>query len=249
MALKIYQIKLESTFLGEVAYNIFNYTSADQWLPEELVVTFLANVLTPFLGISHDGLEYTSITASDARGGPLPDYYATLQNWTGTRAGPEAPSFQAWGYFMQRGSRNVGSGGKRFGGVAENDTEGQDPVGSFLNNLTANAPFLASVLVNDGEKFPPIIYRAIDIPTGGTEQAAQVVAGQYRRLTTQNSRKKGHGNASGFTVSANDIIDFSSFTPEAGWREQPFSQWVSEGGLPFYVDGTVAGEPNVVLLP
>lgn len=241
-----YKVELQHTYYGEVGYNIFTYLSNEGFSPSVLASLFIEHVVSLAIGISNTSLEYTGVKITDWRNELAPVYWGAMTGFTGTRTGGGMPSYGAWGYFLQRGSGNVRSGGKRFGGVNEADTAGQIPQAFFVDNLEALEPRLSAVLTDGARKYYPMIYRPENPDAGVTEQAAQIVGAQYRRLTTQNSRKVGRGAAAGFNLVADQSYDLTSFAPLAGSDWVSFGDWVATGGERFYTDGVVDGEPNVV---
>ena len=242
-----YKVKLKQNYLGEVCYNIFHYFSEEDWAPEQLALSFLARVVVAMQGVSHTANSYDSVEIEDARAGVLPPYVLALSDFNGIRVGDPTPSFNAWGYFLQRGSKNMRSGGKRVSGVNEADTAGQKPATFFENNLVTPADAFSAVLTWSATyTFLPLIYRKEKLDPPAPEQGTQIISAQYRRYTSQNTRKEGRGESAGTNLVPNMSVNGIAYVPPVEARYKTFQEWVDLGGVPFYIDGAQGKNPKVL---
>lgn len=113
----------------------------------------------------------------------------SIQGDTGERVGDTLPRFNAWSFFYQRTTRATRNGAKRFGVVSENDqTNGSADMD--MQTILENTADGLSQFVNLGgiDIWKPIIAR---ISENGQEVLLEndVQDVQYRRLSTQNTRK------------------------------------------------------------
>lgn len=109
----------------------------------------------------------------------------------GGRSGEPMPSFVSMSYRLQRSTRQVKSGGKRYVGIIEEVVQGNglfpDPTfQGFIDDLAAG---LDDVLVTTSGTWSPVLVK-FDPANPGTVLADELIAGaSFVRISTQNSRK------------------------------------------------------------
>ena len=120
---------------------------------------------------------------------------------TGDVAPDTMPPFVTWAFRLNRASRSVRNGQKRIGGVPEQFVTLGVATPLALTYLEVLAPLFSAILVEPttGATFEPrILHRATAEGPGGTPPATPradyaVASSQYVSVSSQNSRKFGHG--------------------------------------------------------
>lgn len=113
----------------------------------------------------------------------------SIAGQTGARAGESLPTFNTWGFQYNRETRATRNGSKRLGLISELDCAYGTATGAMLPVLQAAANGLAQFVNLGGtEIWQPVIARLS--PDGATVLLTNdVVSVDYKRMTTQNSRK------------------------------------------------------------
>lgn len=187
----VYLLKDNQTYLGETLMNVYTYYHLEgEGGAQELAEAFEASVLPDIqaiqnIGVVHDDLNVLNYNDDE-------DFYVmTLgSSYVGGVSGEAFPRYNAWGYILNRATRQVRNGGKRYAGVSENwQTGGVANAGTALTALEALAitlgARLSDVSGNSWElKIPSFVGGpAIPIPQPISEVT-------YDKMTTQNSRKR-----------------------------------------------------------
>lgn len=108
----------------------------------------------------------------------------------GVRISTPLPPFVAWGFKLNRPTRAIRSGAKRFVGVTEGDIAGNEPDPDFLDNLQLAAEIFESTFTGAGEnRYQPQIVR-LNRETGQVVFDVGINSVSWNRITTQNSRKR-----------------------------------------------------------
>lgn len=186
----VYKLTLVAASGGTPITNVFHYRQtfglsgggvlADQFIEEifPLIQDVVSNQ-TIF-----DRVEY--LNYNDVADFGIDD---AIQGETGERIGDTLPRFNAWSFFYQRTTRATRNGAKRFGVVSENDQTNGAADMDMLVILENTADGLSQFINLGGvDIWKPIIAR---ISENGQEVLLEndVQAVQYRRLSTQNTRK------------------------------------------------------------
>lgn len=188
-----YKITLHNRYdlSGNELINVFGYH--DQLaLPApmaDLVSHFISDVLPDIAAITHENCFYYRVECEQVIGGAA--YLDTTLSPAvqGTRVGETMPKFVAWGFEYRRVNRGERSGAKRIGLISETDVDNGEAKSTFVATLTATATALGDAIqvgIVD-TWFPVILERPVPPSTSwGFHDLSGV---QYRRVTTQNSRK------------------------------------------------------------
>ena len=187
---KVYQIRLRQTMLGQNIVNIFYYKD-DETGPAvglSAVTTAFNDLVLPAVF----DIQSFEVEGVDLRtrllGGGVEDVIS-LAGQFGARVGDAQPSFNAYGFKLIRTNINIRNGSKRFAGVAEADTDGNNPTPEMDGILADVATALAETLIlTNSAELTPVIFRQdsfIDPDWFGS-----IVAGaSFQKLTSQVSRK------------------------------------------------------------
>lgn len=114
---------------------------------------------------------------------------------SGTRSGDAMPSFVAHGLQLTRGNKNTRNGSRRIPGVMEGDiTDGNNPPTPVQNGLMS--AFMSDFSYVEGANnflARPVILGRDQLGRIEPTRYSPVTGVTYKRVTTQNSRKKGRG--------------------------------------------------------
>lgn len=206
---QIVQEIIDSTDLSNPFVNVYTYDVSDI-LPSSLVALALADAFRSQVLTGTDGWEdIVRATSSTERLVVTSPFDPTVLgiNTTpvaGNRPAPSMPRFVAWGFKSERTRADIRAGFKRFGRVAEGDTNGDVPTGTFQAVLDGFADKLSAELLVDavGTEYgaAPVIVKRIKYTTEGGSEAYRlpnspleyqfmVASYSFQAITTQNSRK------------------------------------------------------------
>lgn len=182
------QLVLTSEFAGVECKNIFYYRvqtagSATDLLNEwtlELFPKIQAITSTSVTYISRNVYNLNDLTDFDER-----QFGAGTD---GDVVGDALPSFNAWGFKLNRTDRTTRNGAKRFVGVPESASNLGVHDGSLSTEIASLEFELSDLVQGAGTSvFQPIIYRSGTSTGNGVWN--DVSSASYQRITSQNSRK------------------------------------------------------------
>jgi hypothetical protein len=189
---------MRSVLGGEELLNRFYYGAAGDNTSLNAVTlaeTFFLTVVDKLLEILSQELAVTSVYAENLDDPTdFAELAVTSPGAIGERPGNYLSSFNAWGYTMGSTDRFIRTGGKRFGGVSEEDVDQGilDPNSPVYQTVIDFAGFLDTPMTDAFDPnglWQPVLYSPGNTATGGLPWWAAVEPAQYVRLTTQNTRK------------------------------------------------------------
>lgn len=186
-----YLLRDVQTLAGQECINTYYYENTnDDGTAEDLVGAFISDVLPDIQAIQHEDLVHESVDAynlSDSE-----DFYAEAlgATYNGDVGGEVMPKFVAWSYRLNRASRSVRNGHKRYAGVAEAWVADGEPAPSTGNGERAAlaATLEAELAPNEGRyelRIPKGPFSPSTIPT-----PYPIASVSFVGVTTQNSRKR-----------------------------------------------------------
>lgn len=194
-----YQLTLNQAFnttAGDLIQNVFFYENVGVAQNAELLATaFEDQVLDNIATIQSAAIKINSIQVINLDD-PL-DYFvlAPTTPAEGAVTGDCLPQFVCWSFRLNRVSRSVRNGQKRIAGVPETLQVNGVAVAGASTDLTALADAMGTNLTDvSGANYTPRIGRR---PLPGHPLSDTVLFAvrnvNYVRISTQNSRKTGHG--------------------------------------------------------
>ena len=186
----LFEIRLRQSLFEQEIVNIFYYKD-DETGPNvglsQIAIAFVADVLAVIEVMQSELLEGVDVRVRKL-GGTVEEVQ-NIDTRTGERPGEALPSFNAWGYILNRTNIDIRNGAKRFAGVAEGDVDGNFPVSAIQVDLDNIAIALQATLIlaNDAE-LTPVIYRR-DTFEDPSWFGSIVADSAFTKVTTQVSRK------------------------------------------------------------
>jgi hypothetical protein len=190
----LFKVVLTSLASGNLAnpfVNVFGYRSNLAVVNEEQALgdAFDAQMIPEIRKVTSAAMSYVRVEVYNVTNGL--GYYDKhpVPALLGLRSGDAQPNFNSWGFQYNRVNVGQRNGAKRFGLICENDTSG--PVASaamvvILDALSAKLQAALKVGIID-TWFPEILERK---PAGVYPWTSHPILGvQYKRITSQNSRK------------------------------------------------------------
>lgn len=186
----VVQITCNYTLDGEAMSNVFYYELQQDSDETEILTQFDTEVASNIRSVQSSSLSWQSIKMKNVTNNASEAELTYNPSPIGVRAGEYLPGFSAWGFKLVRSSTATNNGAKRIGGIAESDAQGNVPVAAVVPALEALGTILATpvTLPSVTGDMVPIIYR---FPTGTDPEVRNIIqSGIFKRITTQNSRKK-----------------------------------------------------------
>lgn len=192
------QIDARTMHLGRETHNVFHYRVASR--DEGITYADVANhfedwwtsKVAPIQSANAqlDLVEITNLTNGL-------DIHQSTFTTNGLLSGDDLPSFCSWGFRLIRTTRLTRHGSKRFVGVIEAQTVGNEPISTFLDELSTTAVGLKTGILVSGTTIditltPVIIGRTKNVSGVyelDTTKVNLVADAEFTALTTQNSRK------------------------------------------------------------
>jgi len=192
-------VMLQNVWYYEQIYEVPGATGAAQ-----LTDYFKTVVFPDILAVLHVDAHFAGLNVENIIPGPdnVFEIYGTT-DFPGSRTGSKMPPFAAWAFRYNRVSTDIRNGQKRFGPISETDQDAGVAQGTIVPLLNDLASSLGSPLGVFGSfsTYVPRIYRA---PTTAKTIPAKTIPAKlqlvrevgsvgFTAVTTQNSRKFGHG--------------------------------------------------------
>jgi len=160
--------------------------------PLALVQAYRDKVITPLLAVQSIALSHVQYSATNLDD---PASFGVFDLIEAGGVGSESlPPFVAWAFRLNRATRVVRNGQKRYAGVAESDQVNGEATGAALTRLNAVASALDDPLEQatpDGSWVLRIAHALGTIPETYTPYPVASVS--YSRISSQNTRKFGRG--------------------------------------------------------
>lgn len=187
------------TIQGQQIVNLYDYQQTAIYTPtgfneaDDLITAFNNQTLAVIITLQSEQVAHTLLVCGAF--GSFTDFSSQVPDSTpGEVSGGCLPSFAAWGFKLQRTTRETRHGSKRIAGVAE----------AWQQNGVADSPAATALAqvelalgtpltVDDTDIFTPVILH-LDPETHLPTVSNVVKGGLYRGITTQKSRQPGHGN-------------------------------------------------------
>lgn len=198
----VFRITSCAELFDQQVCNVFYYLVA-AWTGnvslEDVIDEFIATVLDAVNDIQSSSLVYSNVALADA----MTPSVAFEKPYTAAGAyatSPSLPSYAAFGFKLVRSTPVTRNGSKRFAGVCEDQVTGNDitslPAGSQATIEAALAANLEVTGTVDGSAtLIPVIVRFSPLDPYQVVEANPITEAQMKvAVTTQNSRKVGHGN-------------------------------------------------------
>lgn len=187
------------TMQGQQIVNVYDFQQTAIYTPvsfteaQDLVDNFVLENMPFLIAAQSEQVVHTLVVAGAY--GSFTDFgSSTVVDGTGLVTGGALPSFNAWGYKLQRTTRETRHGSKRIAGVAEAWQQNgviDTPAVTAVTNL--GEQFGVPIPVDETAIFTPVIL-SLDPVTHLPVVSNKIINGIYRGITTQKSRQPGHGS-------------------------------------------------------
>lgn len=218
----LYKVTHSMRFLGQTCLNRYYYVdSQDLGTAESLATLFAENIAPLVASIQAREVEHKAVAVEEIANG-LPGHTVLFDGLLGQRSGTTLPSHDAYGLQLLVATAYTRSGAKRIPGIREDDQNQGDVSEVWQAILDAVARVLASYLYDAVTEYFPVIIKEL---TGGWGLNA-ISSGQYKRITTQNSRKQ-YTNPGEFAVPGMGTLSYSSVTAPAATAAPDTTGWAN----------------------
>lgn len=182
----VYKILTKFDMQGQGGLNRYFYASNEAGKAKACGDVFTSLVMPAIVASVSNGLQFLRVETTEVTQENAAPHIIDLDDMVGDRSGDQLPVFNGYGYQLDSSTNSFRAGSKRIAGIAEPDQQdgvlvsGMDPI---VDNVITQ---LLGVLTNEGSNYFPVLAREV---TPTTWLVDQLVAGLYRRITTQNTRK------------------------------------------------------------
>lgn len=187
---ELFEVRVRQQFLGQELINLYYYTetaAGGNISPGDLCTAFNDDVMRDVEAVQQE--DVIGIDIRCRKFGGVSETILDISSQSGVRTGGPSPSFNAWGFILNRATIDIRNGAKRYGGLSENDTVGNDPDPAMLALLATLAGSIAATLTIPGpEDAKPVIYRR-DSFVDPDWFGGNVSGASFTKVTSQVSRK------------------------------------------------------------
>lgn len=188
----IYRIVQKYDRSGQELTNVFHFYGVNPIPPDptQVLVDAFEAVITPRIALLCGiGVTFTEIVGENLMA-LTPIVVNTLSGVIGTRPGQGAPSFVAATFRYNRATRELRSGWKRIGPMAEADMAGNVFEGEYFGIMEASAAIFEDDLLVGGDVYEPVVIRKPTAFPAATITYVNITGvTAVNRTSTQNSRK------------------------------------------------------------
>lgn len=200
----VVQIVDNQSYLLQVVQNVYEYYAYEVTgtvTLEEIGEEWKTTILPPILGVQSDDILHDVLYMKNLSNGV--DIWDETTNVSGAIVSTDqSPSFTAVGIQLLRSTALTRHGGKRIGGISDANIQGNSLIGTALTNMPAMLAAMAAELNVVGASGSANLYPVIvgRFPQGSLNAGEMdlsklnpIQGAQFKRITTQNSRKAGRG--------------------------------------------------------
>jgi hypothetical protein len=189
----VYEIKMHGVIFGQETVNTTYWGgSAPATSLSDLETGFVDTVVNAIQLLVSDQWAMIGATVTHVKGGT--DFFETPDSHLGSIGGDCLPPYAAWGFRIIRGGVGERNGYQRFAGVAESTQVNGEPTSAGLSKANAVAAAL-NAAITDGTTDYGLLIRREQIHGShlSEPQYYSISSVSFSAITTQNSRKFGHG--------------------------------------------------------
>lgn len=190
--MKLLEVRLKTTLLGQVCENVFHYQSVttEDAIVGNMATAFSLDVVPQIKAILNGGVNFNEVYVINLSNAGYS--YALPLAGTGSigTIGTCMPKFNAFGFRFFTGDSTVKRGFKRFAGVDESVSSSgvySGTINTQINNLIAA---MTDTISDAGIDFVPIVWRRPNSAADPSERLVPIITAVFSGLTTQNSRKR-----------------------------------------------------------
>lgn len=188
----IYRIVAKYDRLGQELTNVFHYFGVNPVPPDPtgvLVAQFITSVIPSMRALTSVNVEFTEVVGENLMA-LTPIVVTPLTGLFGLRTGATTPSFVAASFRYNRATRELRSGWKRIGPMAEEDIGGEIFETLYITQMDLAATVFETDLLVGGDVYEPVVIRKPTVFPATTITYVNVTSvTALNRVTTQNSRK------------------------------------------------------------
>lgn len=193
----VVELTLHGTVLGQTNLNVFAYEQTAGVGSDGaggLAAAFEDTIIPAMQAVVTENTGYQSISWVSLNG-TFQEGNLALATTIGSRPAPSLPPYAAWAFRLLRTTSESRGGYKRVAGISETDQDNGVYAGTIITQLNALATaFALQLTTTGGNEWTPVIASFILNGVPRTTPVFNPISGAiYQRISTQNSRKFGHG--------------------------------------------------------
>lgn len=188
----IFRIIVKYDRLGQELTNVFHYFGVNPVPPDPtslLVNQFITTVIPSMTSLVSVNVEFTEVIGENLMA-LTPIVVVPLTATFGQRVGATTPTFVAASFRYNRATRELRSGWKRIGPMAEEDIGGDIFETIYTTQMDLSAAVFEADLLIGADVYEPVVIRKPTVFPAATITYVNVTSvTAVNRVTTQNSRK------------------------------------------------------------
>lgn len=190
--MKLLEVRLKSTFLGQDCENVFHYqsTTTEDAIVGNMATAFALDVVPQIVAISNYNVDFKEIyVLNRSNAGYSYTLPLTSNGSIGTYASA-MPRYNAYSFRFYTGDPDVRRGYKRFAGTDESTNTSGVYSGTINTQINALITAMTDTITDGGIDFVPIVWRRPNSAADPSERLVPILTCVFQGLTTQNSRKR-----------------------------------------------------------
>lgn len=186
----IYRARVQYMYLNQELENVFHYRQLTGVCSSLALANQIDIDIVPAIqDVQNEQTEHKQIIVINLD--DTSDFETFPTSGFGTRTGSNGTPFVSWGYLLETTDRKLRSGGKRFGGLSEDDVASGLAEAGVLTALAALGIAMTANLetATASCEWEMVLHREATIEPPADAITVRVDNVIYKRVTTQSSRK------------------------------------------------------------
>lgn len=186
----LYNARMQYTYLGQLLENRYFISHITGVGDAGILAGSLNQIYKPSLqAIQNIGVLYTFVVIVNLNDST--DFVTLGITGNGVRPGLAMPPFTSWGFTLFSTDTRLRSGGKRVGGLSEEDVSAGQADAGIITNLTNMAQVFQDTFQNVAltNTYVQVMHTEGNLATDQNPLTVPLREVSYRRVTTQSSRK------------------------------------------------------------
>lgn len=172
---------------------------------QDVAESFVEYIVPEIMQVQSATLEHTAVRVKELTN-TYDQYQISLVDALGQRSGDAISVFVNWGFQLFPATKNFKVGRKAIAGVAETDQVAGDPTAGANTLLETLEPWFYTLFSAGGNSIVPVLARFV--VAADLWKITQITNALWKRVSTQNTRKRYSGGGDIPLLSSNDTWSY-----------------------------------------